>query len=973
MFYQLIQNKRDQWFQSSDCTVRDIVDYIYRRGMMRDAQVDAIKTYLYLKIACGGQPLWKLFAEGKFNVTDVDAEEISAEARDTMMKNPAALALYQYSRQKDRNGRQMAPELEQFVRHHARELDGEQVLKDIFYGVTYSDYLFSLPMGAGKTYLMAAFIYIDLYFAQNEPMNPIWAHNFLILAPSGLKSSIIPSLRSIQNFDVTWLFPEATAASLKRMVKFEVLDEQKSAKNSNLVKNPNARKINQYSQNGTMMGLVAVTNAEKVILDRWDENCDNYKDMYSDDEMRQIATANELRKTIGKIPSLSIFIDEVHHASDGEIKLRQVVTQWATANKSFCNVLGFSGTPYLEKAEKVTLGGSFDIKNTNITNVVYYYPLIEGIDNFLKRPEVKFADNGLAAIVSNGVREFLDKYKDTTYADGTQAKLAVYCGQIPTLEEEIYPLVSEIVTEYGLNPTEAVLKRHKGSNSSKAGGRKYPEPEGSEAAFAMLDSPSSKVRIVLLVQIGKEGWDCKSLTSVILPHEGACPKNMVLQTSCRCLRQVVRGEREKALIWMNKWNADKLNKELKQQQNITLQEFSNKPETELRHIERHSRMDRMQVPSIDFYQLKVEYETQVVEEQPDTAARLADPCLLARADATMATVQDITGKVVDYQELLRDEGESLTYGWWMEKIAAESFNTLSVACLRRHDAVLRTIFNAITKPVTDGGGERRAEDAAYDHQLIRSNIRKAFVPKRDYRIVEEIVPDTASILSVEHPAPLDVADDSRFYPSQDVVEKILAWDADPERGDMPQEVYAVVEQMRRMGMPEEQVQTLLKFKNMGVDTHPERNQTYHYLPYRFDSNLEKDYFVQGLVPLLKDKRLEYYFNGDDTLTEFKIRCYRNTGRHWEYDGLYYPDFLVLSRDAEGKIDRICIIETKGEGYAAKFRERKDFMEQVFVPKNNEAFHRRRFHYLYLEDTLSPEKRIARTTQMINDFFQTKQD
>ena len=32
--------------------------------------------------------------------------------------------------------------------------------------------------------------------------------------------------------------------------------------------------------------------------------------------------------------------------------------------------------------------------------------------------------------------EFLDKYKDTIYADGTCAKLAVYCGQIPTLEEE---------------------------------------------------------------------------------------------------------------------------------------------------------------------------------------------------------------------------------------------------------------------------------------------------------------------------------------------------------------------------------------------------------------------------------------------------------------------------------------------------------------------------------------------------------
>lgn len=967
MFYQLIQNKRDLWFQSPDCTVRDLVDYIYQRGMMRDAQIDAIKTYLYLKIACQGQPLWKLFAEGKFNITDVDAEEINVEARDTMMQNPAALALYQYSRQKDRNGTQIAPELEQFIRQHAREIDYEQVLKDIFYGVTYSDYLFSLPMGAGKTYLMAAFIYIDLYFAQNEPMNPIWAHNFLILAPSGLKSSIIPSLRSIQNFDVSWLFPEATVASLKRLVKFEVLDELKSAKNSNLVKNPNARKINQYLQDGAMMGLVAVTNAEKVILDRWEENDEKVKNAFSDDELRQLTIANELRHTIGKIPSLSIFIDEVHHASDGEIKLRQVVTQWATANKSFCNVLGFSGTPYVEKAEKVTLGGSFDIKNTNITNVVYYYPLIEGIDNFLKRPEVKLADNDMLTIVNNGVHEFLDKYKDTVYADGTCAKLAVYCGQIPALEEEIYPLVSEIVTEYGLNPAEVILKRHKGSSSKKVDVKKYPEPEGSEAAFTMLDSSSSKVRIILLVQIGKEGWDCKSLTGVILPHEGACHKNMVLQTSCRCLRQVIRGEREKALIWMNKWNADKLNRELKQQQNITLQEFGNKPETELKHIERHSRMDKMQVPPIDFYQLKVEYEIQIVEEQPDTTERFTDLDLLKKADASMATVQDLTGKIVDYQQLLQEEGECLSYHWWLEKIVEESFETLSIENILQYDLQLHSIFEAITKPMVGGDGERRMEDAKYDHQQIRASIRKVFVPKRDYTIVDEVVPETASILSVERPKPLDVLDDSRFYPSQETMDNILAWDANPEKGDIPQEVYDVVEKMRKMGMVEE-AQTLLKFKNIGVDTHPERNQTYHYLPYRFDSNLEKEYFVQGLIPMMKAKQLEYYFNGDETLTEFKIRCYRKVGKHWEYDGLYYPDFLVLSRDAEGKIDRVCIIETKGEGYAAKFKERKDFMEKVFVPQNNQAFRRERFHYLYLKDTDSFEKRMVNTMKMINEFF-----
>ena len=965
MFYQLIQKKRDLWFQSSDCTVLYLVDYIYQRGMLRDAQIDAIKTYLFLKIACQGKPLWQLFAEGEFNETDVDAEEINAEARDVMTKNPAALALYQYSRQKDRNGKQIAPELEQFIRHHAREIDYEKVLKDIFYQVTYSDYLFSLPMGAGKTYLMAAFIYIDLYFAQNEPHNPIWAHNFLILAPSGLKSSIVPSLRSIQNFDVTWLFPAATAMQLKRLVKFEILDEQKSARKSNVIRNPNAFKINQHWEGGTMMGLVAITNAEKVILDRWEEK-DKDPNCFSDDERRQLEVANELRNMIGIIPSLSIFIDEVHHASDGEIKLRQVVTEWATLGCNFCNVLGFTGTPYLEKAEKVTLGGSFNIKNTNITNVVYFYPLMEGIDNFLKRPEVKFTDHDMLTIVRSGVHEFLDKYKDTTYADGTCAKLAVYCGQIPTLEEEIYPLVSEIVTEYGLNPAEVILKRHKGSNSSKAGARKYAEPEGSEAAFAMLDSPTSKIRIVLLVQIGKEGWDCKSLTGVVLPHEGACPKNMVLQTSCRCLRQVVRGEQEKALVWMNRWNADKLNKELKQQQNITLQEFSKKPEPAKKRIERFSRMDKQQVPPIDFFQLKVEYETQVIEEQPDTATLLADESLKQKANRSLVYVQDFEGNMLGYEELRKENGESFTFHWWLQKIAKESMGALSMKELKQYEAQLHKLFDEITI-ADEQDGKYRTENMEYDHYQIRANIRKAFVPKRDFRISEEVVPDTATILSVEQPMPLDVEDDSRFYPSEKVVKEILAWDNDPGKMELPPEVKAVVEKMKAAGFSDTDIQMMVKDK-LPKDEYPERNQTYHYLPYRFDSNLEKEYFANGLIPLMKDKQLEYYFNGDDTLTEFKIRCYRRVGKHWQYDGLYYPDFLVLSRDAEGRIDRICIIETKGEVYAAKFKERLEFMRDVFVPKNNEAFHRKRFQFLYLEDTISAEERMAKTLQMIKEFF-----
>ena len=98
----------------------------------------------------------------------------------------------------------------------------------VFYGVEYPDYLFSLPMGAGKTFLMAAIIYLDLYFAQNEPDNNAFAHNFILLVPSGLKSSIIPSLKTIENFDPAWVLPEPAASNVRKLIKFEILDQPKS-------------------------------------------------------------------------------------------------------------------------------------------------------------------------------------------------------------------------------------------------------------------------------------------------------------------------------------------------------------------------------------------------------------------------------------------------------------------------------------------------------------------------------------------------------------------------------------------------------------------------------------------------------------------------------------------------------------------------------------------------------------------------
>lgn len=67
MFYKIIQKKRDEWLASADCPVNGLLQYMSSAGFMRDAQIDAIKTYLYLKIVGQNRSLVALVNSGFFN------------------------------------------------------------------------------------------------------------------------------------------------------------------------------------------------------------------------------------------------------------------------------------------------------------------------------------------------------------------------------------------------------------------------------------------------------------------------------------------------------------------------------------------------------------------------------------------------------------------------------------------------------------------------------------------------------------------------------------------------------------------------------------------------------------------------------------------------------------------------------------------------------------------------------------------
>ena len=948
----MILNKCEEWFNSEYCTVNKLVEYIEKAGQMRDAQIEAIKVYLFLKIACECKPLEYLFRCGQFNSLDLNDIELSTSTREYLENNPAASALFEYSRLTDDQGEQISKKLEKKIRKEPSSIGYDNFFRDVFYGISYTDYLFSLPMGAGKTYLMAAFIYLDLYFASNEPTNSAFAHNFVIFAPSGLKSSVVPSLKTIQKFNPQWILPEPAATDIKRLISFEVLDQGKTASKSNKTRNPNVQKIANHQPLSELFGLVAVTNAEKVILDRIKETKGQISFLEESDDEKD-RQANELRNLIGKLPSLSIFIDEVHHAVSDEIKLRAVVTKWAK-NNTINSVIGFSGTPYLEKTEKFRVVDSLSVGTTEITNIVYYYPLINGVDNFLKRPVVKIADiTDSNLIIEKGVREFLDNYKNTVYSDGLTAKLGIYCGTIEKLETVVYPLVSRIVSEYGLG-TDVILKFHKGN-------KQYKMSADSQMQFDILDKSISKIRIVLLVQIGKEGWDCRSLTGIVLSQEGDCPTNMVLQTSCRCLRQVTKENPETALIYLNESNAEKLNIQLQQQHHISLKEFTS-VDNRKTPLKRYNRMAYLKLPKVDFYQLKINYETLVIEG--------ANP---SEDIAVSADNARITENIIKTTDLSMDDSkitisidnteygtEPSTFNSWIYGIMKGGFGSPTVDELMKYSESLKLVYQKITY---ENSGTRYYS-SKYNRKMVEENIRKSFFDKLTFDTTEELIPAEAALLNIEN-FTTEVFTDTpnNYYPKQNVVENIIKDDKGKLKIDSKME--DMIHFLEQNGNAD--IAATLRSQNT---PHNNKDNSFHYLPYRTDSAFEQTFLKEVLsFDEIENFGLGVYYNGDRAMTEFKIKCYKKSGSKWRYVGMYTPDFLIIKRK-DGKIHKIIVVETKGKIYANDpiFKDKKAFMETEFSKQNNSAFGYERFDYLYLEDTLSEKERLTMTHQKIKEFF-----
>ncbi|MDE6716753.1 MAG: restriction endonuclease subunit R, partial [Muribaculaceae bacterium] len=429
----------------------------------------------------------------------------------------------------------------------------------------------------------------------------------------------------------------------------------------------------------------------------------------------------------------------------------------------------------------------------------------------------------------------------------------------------------------------------------------------------------------------------------------SCPQNMVLQISCRCLREVDNARKETALIWLNKFNADKLNQQLQEQQYITIKDFGGKRPEDIITLHRYSRMEKLKLPNLDFYQIKINYNTVETEKVSDIKEyfRNYQPPYL---NAAVIYTQSLTdGDIASETAVNFGISDATSFRSWLDLIVKESLGLLPLSLLLVYESLLHELFEKIT--ATDN--DTLIFNSRIDQRQVRTDIRNCFATIRRFNTTEELIPESASLLKVNAlTSPIEASPSSIFAPDQVKVNEIISSD------DKPTEI--ISDEIRKY---------LIEHNIPLPETEKSVNdRTYHYLPYHLDSKLEKDY-LYGVINHIKTvPGVEFYFNGDDTLTDFRIRCYTKRGRAWKLDGYYYPDFLMLTRNPDNTINKVIIIETKGEGFASKFIPRKQFMEDFFVKLNNEKVDYQRFDFLYIEDTLTKEERLQKTINRIDTFL-----
>lgn len=153
--------------------------------------------------------------------------------------------------------------------------------------------------------------------------------------------------------------------------------------------------------------------------------------------------------------------------------------------------------------------------------------------------------------------------------------MAIFGAEVAEVQDEIKPIVEEVLSELGI-PLDKILVN--------VGDEKITKSEDIRD-FNNLDvvgAVGGKKQFILLVNKGREGWNCRSLFSVAL-FRSPKSKVFVLQATMRCLRKITE-EQQTATVYLSKDNMDILDDELKKNFRTSIEELKVKKDVKRKKV-----------------------------------------------------------------------------------------------------------------------------------------------------------------------------------------------------------------------------------------------------------------------------------------------------------------------------------------------------------------------------------------------------
>ena len=296
--------------------------------------------------------------------------------------------------------------------------------------------------------------------------------------------------------------------------------------------------------------------------DVWDGELDGrmVKNVWDDTTLMD----NQRFKKLCRLPQLGVYVDEAHHLFGADLEkqirsgganktsLRDTINLLAE-NTSIVACYNYTGTPY--------------VKNQLLPEVVYAYGLRESIWNgFLKDADpLGFENVKSNEFLTAAVTTFWERYGNQAY-EGLNPKLAIYAAGVEEAATEVKPALEKILAKLGI-PTSKILLN--------VGDAKYTKNDDIRD-FNNLDVPGTEgneKQFIILVEKGKEGWNCRSLFGVAL-FRSPKSKIFVLQATMRCLRAIT-DKRLTATVFLSKENYDTLDDELHKNFNMEIKDIKN--------------------------------------------------------------------------------------------------------------------------------------------------------------------------------------------------------------------------------------------------------------------------------------------------------------------------------------------------------------------------------------------------------------